>query len=336
MSPSSGREDFSQHIPVLDVGDYLAGKPGAASALATAIAEALEQIGFMLFVGHDVPQSLIDRTFTHAQRFHSQPLERKLELRMNEHNNGYMAQGQYAIVSSEHNETDEPERNEAFFVKRERAANNAQIKASRRLTGANLWPDDLPGFKETVVEYSNTMDAFAMRCLPALSASLGMPAEYFTERFQPSLFSVRLSHYPPAQPRENQFGIAPHSDSGFLTFLPQSAVPGLQVRMPDGSWVDIPNLPGSIAVNSGDTLRRWSNGRFKSTAHRALPPTREHRYAIPFFFGPNLDTVIECLPTCTSADLPPQWPPITYEDWMLYWYDVNYNHKKQPSDNEPD
>ena len=144
MSPSSGREDFSQHIPVLDVGDYLAGKPGAASALATAIAEALEQIGFMLFVGHDVPQSLIDRTFTHAQRFHSQPLERKLELRMNEHNNGYMAQGQYAIVSSEHNETDEPERNEAFFVKRERAANNAQIKASRRLTGANLWPDDLP------------------------------------------------------------------------------------------------------------------------------------------------------------------------------------------------
>lgn len=332
MSSSPAREDFAQHIPVLDVGDYLASKPGATSALAIAIAEALEQIGFMLFVGHDVAQSLIDRTFAQAQRFHSQPLERKLQLRMNEHNNGYMAQGQYAIVSSEHNETDEPERNEAFFVKRERTTNDAQIQVGRRLAGANLWPDDLPGFKETVVEYSDTMDAFAMRCLPALSESLGMPSGYFTERFQPSLFSIRLSHYPPAQPGENQFGIAPHSDSGFLTFLPQSAVPGLQVRMPDGSWVDVPDLPGSIAVNSGDTLRRWSNGRFKSTPHRALPPTLEHRYAIPFFFGPNLDTVIECLPTCTSADSPPQWPPITYEDWMLYWYDVNYNHKKQPSD----
>ena len=159
-----------------------------------------------------------------------------------------------------------------------------------------------------------------------------MPCDYFTERFRPSQFTVRLSHYPPAQADTSQFGIAPHSDSTFLTFLPQSAVPGLQVRMPDGRWIDIPELPGSFAVNSGDTLHRWSNGQFKSTPHRALPPAREHRFAIPFFFGPNVDALIECLPTCTSVDSPPQWPPITYEDWMLYWYDVNYNHEKQSAD----
>jgi isopenicillin N synthase-like dioxygenase len=329
MSALPTKQAASQGIPVLDFSDYLAGKPGAASTLATEIASALEQIGFMLIVGHDVPQSLIDRTFAQAHRFHAQPLARKLDLRMNDANNGYMAQGQYAIVTSEHNVTDQPEGNEAFFVKRERAADDPQVQPGRRLAGPNLWPDNLPGFKDTVLEYAYVMDDFAMRCLPVLAESLGMPADHFTERFQCSQFSVRLSHYPPGRGGANQFGIAPHSDANFMTFLPQSAVPGLQVRMPGGHWTDIPDLPGSFAVNSGDTLRRWSNGQFKSTPHRALPPTHEHRYAVPYFLGPNIDALIECLPTCTTADSPPRWEPITYEDWMLYWYDQNYNYEKQ-------
>ena len=322
-------------IPVLDVSDFIAGKPGAQSELANSIAAALEQIGFMLIVGHDVPQSLIDRCFGEAQRFHAQPMAGKLELRLNEANNGYMAQGQYSIVTSEHHETDEPERNESFFVKRERPASDPQVQPGRRLAGPNLWPADLPGFKDTVLEYARTMDDFAMRCLPALSEALGMPPDHFTEHFNNSQFSVRLSHYPPGRAEADQFGIAPHSDSNFMTFLPQSAVPGLQVRMPNGKWTDVPNVPGSFAVNAGDTLRRWSNGRFKSTPHRALPPQHEHRYAIPFFLGPNIDAVIECLPSCTSADVPAQWEPITYENWMLYWYDTNYNYKKQAGAGDP-
>ena len=57
-----------------------------------------------------------------------------------------------------------------------------------------------------------------------------------------------------------------------MTFLAQTDVPGLQVRMPSGDWLDVPFIPGSFAVNSGDMMKRWTNGRFKSTPHRALPP----------------------------------------------------------------
>jgi isopenicillin N synthase-like dioxygenase len=74
---------------------------------------------------------------------------------------------------------------------------------------------------------------------------------------------------------------------------------------------------------------RWTNGRFKSTPHRAVPPVGRDRYAIPFFLGPNFDTEIACLPTCTSASNPPQWPPITYAEWLAYWYDANYDPKVQ-------
>jgi isopenicillin N synthase-like dioxygenase len=124
-------------------------------------------------------------------------------------------------------------------------------------------------------------------------------------------------------------GIAPHTDSNFMTFLAQTEPPGLQVRMPLGDWLDVSYIPGSFAVNSGDIMKPWSIGRFKSTPHRAVPPKGRHRYAIPFFLGLRFDQLIECLPTCTSPDDPPQWPPITYAEWQAYWYDTNYDPKAQ-------
>ena len=114
-----------------------------------------------------------------------------------------------------------------------------------------------------------------------------------------------------------------------MTFVAQSEVPGLQVRMPDGTWTDVPSIAGSFAVNGGDMMHRWTNGRLKSTPHRVQSPTTRHRYAIPFFFGPNIDTVIECLPTCTGPDGPPRWEPIKYEDWVAYWVDANYDPELQ-------
>ena len=123
----------------------------------------------------------------------------------------------------------------------------------------------------------------------AVAVALDLPPDWFDKAFEDSQFSFRLSHYPPVAAEPNQFGIAPHTDSNFMTFLAQTEVPGLQVRMPGGDWLDVPYIPGSFAVNSGDMLRRWSNGRFKSTPHRALPPVGRERYAIPFFLGPRFD-----------------------------------------------
>ena len=155
--------------------------------------------------------------------------------------------------------------------------------------------------------------------------ALGLAPDAFDRPFAESQFSFRLSHYPPVKAEVNQFGIAPHTDANFLTFLAQTEIPGLQVRLPSGEWDDVPFVPGSFAVNSGDMLHRWSNGRVKSTPHRALPPVGRHRYAIPFFLGPHIDTVIECLPTCQGPGDPPRFPPITYEAYLPWWYDANYN-----------
>ena len=258
---------------------------------------------------HGVPPALIERTFAEARRFHDQPLDRKMALRMNEHNNGYMAQGRYAVWTSDVNANDKPDLNEAFFTKRERAASDPLLASGRRFVGPNRWPDDLPGFRENVLAYTDAMDELSRRVLPVCAVALDLVPDAFDAAFAESQFSFRLSHYPPVAAAPNQFGIAPHTDANFLTFLAQTDVPGLQVRMPSGEWLDVPYVPGSYAVNSGDMMLRWTNGRFKSTPHRAIPPVGRHRYAIPFFLGPHIDTVIECLPTCQGPDHPATLSP---------------------------
>lgn len=315
-------------VPLIDLAPLRDGVEGA-RALAPRLRRALEDIGFLVIVNHDVPRDLIDRTFAEARRFHAQPMAAKRAVLMNAHNNGYMAQARYNVRTSRVSEAAKPDMNEAFFVKRERPPDDPLVLAGRRFAGPNEWPADLPGFRETVLEYCEAVDRMARRTLPAVALALDLDPGFFDTAFAESQFSFRLSHYPPVPREEGQYGIAPHTDVNFMTFLAQPDVPGLQIATEPGKWRDVPAIPDSFVVNTGDTLHRWSNGRFRSTPHRVLPPTEGPRYAIPYFIGPHLDTVIECLPTCRGPDNPPREPPTTYGDYLAWWYDANYNAEDQ-------
>ena len=43
-------------IPVIDIADYLAGRPGALQATAREVHDALTTVGFLVITGHDVPR----------------------------------------------------------------------------------------------------------------------------------------------------------------------------------------------------------------------------------------------------------------------------------------
>src|SRR3954469_13633691 len=254
---------MSETIPIIDIADFVAGRPGALAAAARQVHDALTTVGFFVLTGHDVPPELIVRTFGEARRFHELPMARKLALKLNEHINGYMVMGRYAVRTSEINNNDKGDLNEAFFLKRERPPDDPLLLSGRRFVGPNQWPNeaDLPGFRAHVLDYTATMDRFTRRFLPAVAVALDFAPDWFDQAFTDSQFTFRLSHYPPVKAGPNQFGIAPHTDSNFMTFLAQTEVPGLQVKVPSGNWLEVPYVPGSFAVNSGDTLTRWSNGR---------------------------------------------------------------------------
>src|SRR5258705_3731845 len=206
-------------IPVVDLGPYLTGRPGAAAATAAEVGRALQDVGFLVVVNHGIPQALVDDTFAEARRFHAQPMDAKLARRMNEHNNGYMALGRYAVWTSDVNANDKPDLNEAFFVKRERGADDPLVRAGRRFAGPNRWPAALPGFREAVLAYTDAVDALGRRMVRVCAVALGLPPDHFEAAFAESQFSFRLTHYPPVAAEANQFAIAPHTDSHFMTVL---------------------------------------------------------------------------------------------------------------------
>ncbi|MDP6345352.1 MAG: 2-oxoglutarate and iron-dependent oxygenase domain-containing protein, partial [Alphaproteobacteria bacterium] len=317
-----------ESLPILDLGGYFAGDRSALPALAGQLRDALENIGFLMIVNHGVPQALIDRVYAEAARFHALPLADKLKLAMSRFNTGYVALGGGVSHASDLVDAPKPNQNAAFFVKRERLPNDPDVLAGKPHRGLNQWPDDLPGYRDTLLDYFATMEAMAQRLLPIYALALDLPADYFDGYFDPAQITLRLSHYPPMTAEDGLYGLAPHTDSGFMTLLPANDVPGLSIRPRGGDWQSAPRVPGAFIVNSGNMLRRWSNDRFLSTPHRVVNQSGGDRYAIPLFFDPNTERILECLPTCQSEDKPPLYEPITYGDYLTWFMNKNYRRDK--------
>jgi len=166
--------------------------------------------------------------------------------------------------------------------------------------------------------------------LPAFAVALDMPVDFFAPFFaDEGHANARFLHYPPQDAGEdNLFGQAPHTDNSFMTALARTDVPGLAVRLPSGEWFPPPIIPGTFLINLGNVMRRWSNDRFLSTPHGVLNDSGADRYSIAYFHSPNPDSVIECLPSCVSADNPPRYEPAVYRDLVLEFYRANYFHQK--------
>jgi isopenicillin N synthase-like dioxygenase len=61
---------------------------------------------------------------------------------------------------------------------------------------------------------------------------------------------------------------------------------------------------------------RWSNDVYVSTPHKVVSPIKAERYSVAFFLDPNPDAVVACLASCTSADNPAKYAPITAVDFL--------------------
>ncbi|MBP0494401.1 isopenicillin N synthase family dioxygenase [Pararoseomonas indoligenes] len=311
--------DRTDSIPVIDLGPCFAGEPGALEATAADLHRICETVGFLFIRNHGVPVDLMRETFAAAAAFHALPLEEKMALKLDDRMQGYLPYKSSVARANGLNAVRKPNENEAFFVNPERDPAHP----------VNRWPDSLPSFREVTLRYYAAVEALALRMLPIYARALDLPADYFGPLCDRSLSSLRLTHYPPVEYGADEFGIAPHTDSSFITLLAQNPVPGLQIRTQAGEWIDAPVLPDTFVVNTGDVLNRWTNGRFLSTPHRAFNKEPKPRYAIPFFFHPNPETLIEALPGCTDAANPPKFPPQTVGDYMAAFRGANYDHFRQ-------
>lgn len=315
-------------IPLIDVAGYLAGEPGAAERAAAQLRFAFEKVGFYYLAGHGVAQALIDKAYAEAARFHALPLEAKLAVKVDEHNIGYMPIAQKAPPNAAA-QGKKPSQNEAYFLRREKSADHPDVIANRRFHTLNKWPDEaaIPGFRANMLTYMSTLEALCCKLVRLYALALDLPETYFDASFAEPHMILRMSRYPAIDGADSSIAsLVPHTDSGFMTLLPPNKVQGLSINLPDGRWMDAPGVEDAFVVNGGDILHRWTNERFLSTPHRVRNVSGQLRYAVPFFFDPNHDTLIECLPTCQSAERPAKYPPINFGDYALWFAAQRYEH----------
>jgi isopenicillin N synthase-like dioxygenase len=313
-------------IPVIDLGPYLAGTLGAIDRTAGELRYALTEIGFYFIVNHGVCSRQIGEVFRQVARFHAQPLEKKLRIKLDKHNVGYLPMRGDTLRTSTVETVTKPNLNEAFFVARDLPSDHPDVLADRRFRSANRWPSDLPGFREIIVDYCDAMERLAQKLVRLYARALGLPTEYFDQPFKEPQYKLRMTHYPQqAAALDDEFGIAPHTDTSFLTLLAPNKVPGLSIRTRDGKWIAAPAIPDAIVVNGGQLLQRWTNDYFLATPHRAVNRSGGERYALAFFCDSNINWPVAAVPTCVGPDKPPKYPTTYYTDYMIRYQQQTYN-----------
>ena len=320
---------MADEIPILDLAPYFAGAPGALEALGGQLRRAFTEVGFYFIRGHGVPQAMVDTGFEAAARFHAQPLEAKLAMPFNRDNIGYLPMRGNTSRMNAVEGIKKPNANEAVFFKRELPPDHPDRASGRRFRGPNQWPADLPGFREAALAYAGAMEDLGRRLVPIYAVALGLPADWFADKFREPMFTLRMTHYPQqeATSPEDEWGLAPHADTSFMTILAQNKVPGLSLRLPGGRWIDAPALDGAFLVNGGMMLRRWSNHTFLATPHRVTNRSGGERYAIPFFMDCDYDAVMAPVPTSVTTENPAHYQPFTYPQFMEEYSGANYGER---------
>ena len=318
--------DSTEEIPTFDIAAYLNGEPGGRERAAAKLREISTTVGFFYLKGHGIPPDLIESVFAQSRRFHALPIETKKALPyfdVGGFKSGYQPcqEDDYQHTNVNIISSAKPNLVAKFGINREGGSGGLSMTEADCQVRVNIWPDNLPGFKETLLAYHASIESLGRRFLPLWATSLGLPSDYFDRFFATPHLTMNLLHYPPQkQIGERQYGFAPHTDNSLMTFLVQHEVPGLAVRMPSGHWRAVDVVPGTLLVNTGNLIVRWTNNQYLSTKHRVINANGVERYSIPVFFGPSSDALIEVLPTCVTPARPALYEPITYGKLREWYY----------------
>lgn len=321
-------------IPVIDFGPMLEGDVDARRAVGAAVRDACTRVGFFYAKNHGVTDAALEGTFEAAKRFFALPMETKqaIHISKSRHHRGYVP-----LLEENTDPTARGDLHEAFDMALEVSTDDADYKAGVFGYGPNQWPEGLPGFHEAMDRYYGEVRAFGERIFRAFALALEIDENFFAPLITKPTAQLRVLHYPsqhgPVDDR--QIGIGAHSDYECFTILAQQqGIQALQVLNSAGQWINATPIPGTFVVNVGDMMARWTNNYFASTVHRAINRSGKERYSIPFFFGPNSQTVIEVFETCQGPERPAQYPPITAGDYINSRFNDTFAYLKKPAGDE--
>lgn len=309
---------------VIKFSDFLHGTPTQKQQTAAQVSHAFKTSGFLYLSDHGIPDAQIASAFSYSAKFFARSQEQKDALRWTtpDANRGYVESGREKVTTlTDPNEVAKlrasaPDMKETIEIGREGVEGHP-----------NQWPDKFDDqgkeFTEFMKTFFLTLKDLHINVMRAIAVGMlgGLDAENFFDTYtDKGDNNLRLLHYPAVKKsvfraNPNQVRAGEHSDYGSITLLFQDNVGGLEVKSPKGTWVRAKPIPGTIVVNAGDLLMRWSNDTIVSTKHRVIqpPPKPEDieadedgeipaRYSIAYFCNPNFDRFIEALPGTVEKD----------------------------------
>ncbi|WP_133406362.1 isopenicillin N synthase family dioxygenase [Parashewanella tropica] len=278
-------------LPTLTFSQYLAGGEQKQDFLKQ-LRETSKEVGFFYLDGHGLDTSIQKNTFELMHSFFALPAEEKLSIEM-KHSPHFRG---YSQIGSELTLGEEDQREQFDFMREEPTPYiNGESPIWLKMRGNNQWPNQLPHMKQQMLNFQDKLTNIGVLLLKAFAESLEQDPNTFDASFSQAPHPhTKIIRYPKQQQGSSQ-GVGAHKDSGFLTFVIQDEVSGLEVETDDG-WLPVPPKPGTLIVNIGELLELASDGYLKATVHRVVSPQSEQdRYSCAFFLWPRLDTDVPLL-----------------------------------------
>jgi len=282
-------------------------------AFADELGQSFVDYGFAIVRDHGIPQELIERAEQLSRQFFALPedVKRKYLIPGSGGARGYTAFGVETAKGAQAFDL-----KEFWHVGRELPAGHK----FRDVMADNIWPEEVPGFKETYLALYDAFDEAGVKVLRAIARFLNVD-EYFTDTVRDGNSVMRLLHYPAqGEPTGNHIRAGAHEDINTITLLLGAEEAGLELKTKDGRWIPVSPKPGELVINIGDMLQRLTNGVLRSTSHRVVNPAPDRashaRYSMPFFLHFRPDFVIEALPGTVPEGEEPKWPPISSHEYL--------------------
>jgi isopenicillin N synthase-like dioxygenase len=317
-----------EQVPVIDLSSYNNNNGDVADdaerLLVQAIAEACSTYGFFQVIGHGIPIELMKEfRSVGLDYFHAKTITTQQQRQQQQDGDQ---------TAAEDNDDDE-RRNETnargFFddelTKQKRdwkMALDVGVPGSRDwdrmdndpanacLDGYNKFPHTITPnnggnhrFRDVVVRYFTACTDLSDRLARLMAKGIvgaESNVEFVDDLRQRHTSYLRLNYYPPCD-KDDELGISPHRDAGFLTILLQDDdCHSLQVWH-DESWHVVSPIAGALTINTGDMAQIWSNGIYTAPLHRVLTNAITERFTAPYFYNPGYDTYVAPVVTGTTT-----------------------------------
>ena len=293
-------------LPVLDIGPYRDDPTSPAGAAFVAeLGRTVHEIGFLYLVGHGIARELADGVHDVARRFFALPEADRLAIEnvRSPQFRGYTRFG--------HERTNgRVDLRDQIDIGRELPPPDLgpDDPAWLRLRGPNLWPAALPELRPLATAWMEQLEALGQLVLGALARALELTPDTFTAAVSPPEVLLKVIRYvtPADAASGDRQGVGSHRDTGFLSFVHQDGVGGLQVER-DGALIDVPPIPDALVVNIGEMFQLVTRGYYKATVHRVVsPPAGTERISLAYFFNPRLEATLApvALPAHLAASAP--------------------------------